>query len=238
MKNILFLGSIIAAIVLSITFFRSPASSTKPKLIAPTSFPFQELTIPALRNRTYVGTLNDKSVYEQYSSYTSYLTSYQSDGLKVNGLLTIPTGKIPVGGWPAIVFVHGYIPPKEYTSTSKYIAYVNSLASSGFVVFKIDLRGHGSSEGGAGGGYFSADYVVDTLNAYAALQASSFINPLRIGLWGHSMAGNTVMRCATIRPEIPAVVIWAGAVYSYEDMQKYRLNDSSYRPNVDIRPIK
>ena len=44
------------------------------------------------------------------------------------------------------------------------------LAQNGFVVFKIDLRGHGDSEGEPGGGYFGADYVTDTLNAHSALE--------------------------------------------------------------------
>ena len=44
------------------------------------------------------------------------------------------------------------------------------------------------------------------------------------------MAGNVVARSLAARLEIPAAVIWAGAVYSYEDLGKFRLNDNSYRP--------
>jgi dipeptidyl aminopeptidase/acylaminoacyl peptidase len=44
------------------------------------------------------------------------------------------------------------------------------------------------------------------------------------------MAGNIVLRSLAARPQIPAAVIWAGAVYSYTDLSKYRLNDQSYRP--------
>ena len=32
---------------------------------------------------------------------------------------------------------------------------------------------------------------------------------------------------------MPAVSIWAGAVYTYEDMQKYRINDGSYQRPPD-----
>ncbi len=110
------------------------------------------------------------------------------------------------------------------------MAYVDYLARNGFVVFKIDLRGHGDSEGEAGGGYFGSDYVVDTLNAYAALQSADFVNPKAVGMWGHSMAGNILLRSFVVKPDIPAVVIWAGAVYSYVDRDKYGINDNSYRP--------
>ncbi len=189
-----------------------------------------ELTIPSLRQRTYQSSLGDLQKISQNSLYTSYLTAYTSDGLKINGLLTEPAGTPPAGGWPAIVFVHGYIPPTQYKTQERYAAYVDYLARNGFVVFKIDLRGHDMSEGTPTGAYYSSGYVIDTLNAYAALQSTSFVNPKEIGLWGHSMAGNIVMRSMTAKPDIPATVIWAGAGYSYEDLLTYRIHDNSYRP--------
>lgn len=198
--------------------------------LSPSPFLFQEMTIPALRSREYTSQLGEKQRLGSFGSYTSYLTSYDSDGFKVNGLLTIPEGVMPEGGWPAIVFVHGYIPPSQYQTTSRYQDHVNALARSGFVVFKIDLRGHGQSEGEPGGGYFGSDYVTDALNARAALQTDQMVNKDKIGLWGHSMAGNVVLRAMAARPEIPASVIWAGAVYTYTDMQEYGIQDNSYTP--------
>lgn len=192
--------------------------------------PYKEMTVPYLRSRSYQGVLGNKNVYQQQGDYTSYLTNFSSDGLKINGLLTIPNEEMPKGGWPAVVFIHGYIPPTLYVTTEKYIDYVDYLARNGFVVFKIDLRGHGDSEGEPGGGYYGSDYIVDTLNARVALSSSGFVNAEKIGLWGHSMAGNVVLRSLAARPEIPAAVIWAGAVYSYEDQRKYGINDNSYRP--------
>lgn len=196
------------------------------------------MTIPYLRERTYTSTLGELQKYQDATNYTAYLTSYTSDGLRINGLLTQPKGEKPAGGWPAIVFVHGYIPPQQYRTTEKYIDYVNTLARNGFVVFKIDLRGHGSSEGDADGGYYSSDYVIDTLNAYAALESADFVDPQRIGLWGHSMAGNILARSFAAKPEIPAVVIWAGAGYTYQDLRDYRINDNSYRPLNSDNPTQ
>ncbi len=192
--------------------------------------PFYDLTIPGLRARQYTSQLAVLQPYQSSGSYNSYLTSYTSDGLKINGLLTRPTGEMPVGGWPAIVFIHGYIPPRTYATTERYISYVDYLARNGFVVFKIDLRGHGDSEGEPGGSYYSSDYIIDTLNAYAALQSTDFVNPKKVGLWGHSMAGNISLRSLAVKPEIPAVVIWAGAGYSYLDLRQYGISDASYQP--------
>lgn len=206
-----------------------PQAAIDQPVVSP--MPFYELTVPYLKSREYSSQLGQLTKHEQYASYDSYLTSYGSDGLKINGLLTIPKDNLQKH--PAIVFVHGYIAPSIYQTTEKYVDYVDYLARNGFVVFKIDLRGHGDSEGDPGGAYYSSDYVVDTLNAYSALQNADFVDSNAIGLWGHSMAGNVVFRSFAVNPSIPAVVIWAGAGYSYEDLVKYGLNDQSYRPPTD-----
>lgn len=191
---------------------------------------FVEMTIPYLRARTYHSELGERTQIASNTAFTTYLTSYTSDGLRINALLTVPAGTAPTGGWPAVVFVHGYIPPTQYQTQEKYVEYVQGLARSGLVVMKIDLRGHGDSEGEPSGAYYSADYIIDTLNAYAALQQSGFVNPQQIGLWGHSMAGNIVLRSLAVKTDIPAAVVWAGAVYTYQDFLDYGIDDTSYQP--------
>lgn len=195
-----------------------------------TPFPFQELTIPYLKKRTYQSQVGELTKYNSQSNYESFLTSYDSDGLQINGLLTIPTTQKPENGYPAIVFIHGYIPPTLYRTEENYASYVDYFASRGFVVFKIDLRGHDESEGEASGAYYSGDYVVDVLNAYSALENMSEVDSSKIGLWGHSMAGNVVFRALAVKPNIPKVVIWAGAVYTYDDFAEFGIDDNSYRP--------
>ena len=201
----------------------------------PTPFPFQEMTIPALKSRSYKSQLGQLEKLSENAFYTSYMTNYDSDGLKVNGLLTVPKKENGGSLYPAIVFVHGYIPPQEYQTNVNYATYVDYLAKSGLVVFKIDLRGHADSEGEAGGAYYSDDYIVDTLNAVEALRSSEIVDPDLIGLWGHSMGGNVVFR-SFAAGNIPAVVIWAGAGYTYSDLQEYMIDDNSYRPQPTDSP--
>src|SRR3990172_9544015 len=104
----------------------------------PKTFEFQEVTIPDLRARTYQSKLGGLEIFSEGPNYTSYLTSYDSDGYRINGFLTIPKGGSAGEKFPAIVFVHGYIPPTLYKTTVNYISYVDYLAKNGFVVFKID----------------------------------------------------------------------------------------------------
>jgi dipeptidyl aminopeptidase/acylaminoacyl peptidase len=48
------------------------------------------------------------------------------------------------------------------------------------------------------------------------------------------MSGNVALRSFAVKPAIPAVVIWAGAVYSYADREKYGISDASYQPSSNI----
>lgn len=239
-RRIVFFSAIILFIILCVLGFvsragRSNDSADTSKKIAgqsptPKPFVFQEMTIPYLRQQTFESNITQLEKIGEYAAYTSYRASYLSDGLTIYGLLTIPKGEPPTKKWPAIIFLHGYIPSTVYTTTGQYVAYVDYLARNGFVVFKPDYRGHDKSQGEPGGAYNSGDYLIDTLNAYDAVSKLSYVNPDGIGLWGHSMSGNVSMRVFAVRPTIPAVVIWAGAVYTYADMQEYRISDGSYRP--------
>jgi dipeptidyl aminopeptidase/acylaminoacyl peptidase len=152
------------------------------------------------------------------SNYTRHIASYLSDGLKIYGLLTIPKGEKPASGWPAIIFNHGYIPPAQYRTTERYVAYQDGFARNGYVTFKPDYRGHGSSEGEPSGAYGSPDYAVDVLNAVASLKRLPDADPNRIGMWGHSMGGSLTLRSMVIDPDIKAGVIWAGVVAPYSDL--------------------
>ena len=188
-----------------------------------------DLTIPALLEREIEGSeITFERTLANGFNYYQHIVSYISEGNKIYGLLTIPFGNVPEGGFKAIVFNHGYIPPSTYRTTERYVAYVDALARNGFVVFKIDMRGHGDSEGEPSGSYFSPAYTIDAISALKSLQTLDFVDPDGIGMWGHSMAGNLVMRAMLIEPAIKAGVIWAGAVYSYDDFAIYAISDPSF----------
>jgi len=201
----------------------TPAPSFTPTVTAtptvtPTPTP-HPLTMEAMRSREYPGSdIIIEQTLDPGSNYYRYVASYLSDGLKIYGLLTVPYATAAEGGWPAIVFNHGFIPPDEYRTTERYVAYVNALATNGYVVFKIDYRGHGDSEGDATGGYSSPAYTVDVLNAVSSLQRYPGVNPEKMGLWGHSMGGHLTLRSMVTVKSIKVGVIWAGVVGSYQDM--------------------
>jgi len=168
------------------------------------------LSIESLRNGEYPGSeITIEQTLDSGSNYSRYIASYKSEGLKIYALLTIPNGEKPETGWPVIIFNHGYIPPSQYQTTEGYISYVDYLARNGFVVFKIDLRGNGRSEGDPSGSYFSSAYTIDAISALKSLQKFEKVDPKRIGIWGHSNGGHIALAVLEITGKNYPTVLWA-----------------------------
>ncbi|MEK7165359.1 MAG: alpha/beta fold hydrolase [Patescibacteria group bacterium] len=177
------------------------------------------LTINNLRQGSYPGSeMLIEETLESGINYKRYIASYKSENLQIFGLLTVPESKMPASGWPVIVFNHGYIPPNQYRTTEKYVAYVDGFARSGYIVFKPDYRGHGNSEGEPSGAYGSNGYVIDVLNAVASVKKLKNADANRIGMWGHSLGGFITLRAMVVSKDVKAGVIWAGVVGSYPDL--------------------
>jgi len=214
----------------------SPATASPPtatSTVTPTSTPsptptLHPLSIAFLRDADFPGSvINIEEVLSSGANYHRYLASYWSEGLRIYALLTVSFGEPPVSGWPAIIFNHGFIPPDEYRTTERYVAYLDGFARNGYIVFRSDYRGHGDSDGLAQGGYGSPDYTLDVLNALAAVRNFELADPARVGMWGHSMGGYITLRAMVASDDIRAGVIWAGVVASYPDLlERWRRSNS------------
>jgi len=191
--------------------------------LTPTATPIiHPLMIEVMRQQEYPGS---QIVFEETLGpgfgYDRYIVSYLSEGYKIYALLTIPRGERPASGWPVVIFNHGYIPPSQYRTTERYVAYVDGFARHGYIVLKSDYRGHGNSEGSAVGGYGSPAYTADVLNGLASIKQYTDADPNRIAMWGHSMGGQVTLRAMVVSNDIKAGVIWGGVVGSYPDLLKH-----------------
>jgi fermentation-respiration switch protein FrsA (DUF1100 family) len=196
----------------------TPTPTVTPTL-TPTPTPTHPLMIEVMRQQAYPGSeITIEETLDPGSNYDRYIASYLSEGLKIYALLTVPRGEKPESGWPVVIFNHGYIPPDQYRTTERYVAYVDAFARNGYIVFKSDYRGHGDSEGEAAGGYGSPAYTIDVLNAVSSMKNYPDADPDRIGMWGHSLGGNITLRSMVVTEDIKAGVIWAGVVASYPDL--------------------
>lgn len=198
------------------TVYVQPPVHAPPAPSGPILHPLQ---IEAMRAREYPGSdIVIERVLEPGVNYSRYYVSYLSDGLKIYALMTVPNGEKPFSGWPVVIFNHGYIPPDVYRTTERYIAYVDQIARSGYIVFRSDYRGHDRSEGAPGGIYTRPNYSIDVLNAVGSIKRYPDADPNRIGMWGHSMGGYITLRSMIVSNDIKAGVIWAGVVARYPDL--------------------
>src|SRR5687768_14678459 len=101
----LVLGFVLAIAVFSFKNFgtKQLAENVTPQIAqkamaSPSPFPFEELTIPYLRAKEFKSSLGELQPVSENQNYISYLTSYHSEGLKINGLLTKPNTDEPEGG--------------------------------------------------------------------------------------------------------------------------------------------
>ncbi len=220
-----------------------PASTATPQPSAtptdtptPTATPPHLLSIAYLQNQDYPSSeLVVEEILPNGPNYFQRIVSYQSEGLKIRALLTVPFGETPENGWPVVIFNHGFIPPDVYRTTERYVAYVAGFATNGYIVLRSDYRGHDQSEGEARGAYGRPDYTIDVLNAVAAMKAYPLADPGRIGMWGHSMGGYITLRSMIVDPGIQAGVIWAGVVGPYPnifDRDNFRIDAT---PSVEGR---
>ena len=216
----LFLAGTVSFIFLRIRPNATPKITSQTDKSKTAPYTDNPLSVIDMRAKTYPGSdLVIEQTLPSGVNYSQFIASYKSDGLKIYGLLTIPNGKKPSTGWPVIIFNHGYIPPEQYRTTERYVAYVAAFARNGYIVFKSDYRGNGSSEGQPEGAYYSPAYATDVLNALSSLKRYKDVDPNRIGMWGHSMGGNITLRDLVVDPkDIKAAVIWGGVVGTYDDL--------------------
>jgi len=113
-----------------------------------------------------------------------------SDGVKLSAWY------IPSQNGAVILVAHGY-------GATRLEDYCVLFASHGYGVLAWDFRAHGKS-----GGDFSTLGYYEQLDVEAALDyALSQPNVKRVGAWGGSMGGATIVLTAAHRPEIEALVI-------------------------------
>ena len=176
-------------------------------------------TIAGMRDRDYPG--SEVTIEQNLGvkhNFDQHVVSYRSDGFKIFALLTVPRGTPPEGGWPVIIFNHGSIPPAQYSTTERYIAYIDYFARRGYVVFKSDYRGHGESEGIADGGWYAPTYVTDVLNGLSSVQKLPYVNAEKIGMWGHSSGGQITISSMVVSQDIKVGVIWAGLTATHDQL--------------------
>ncbi len=180
---------------------------------------------------------------------------FQSDGLKIAGLIDIPPDYKAGERRPAFIVLHGFGGNKDGQGQA---VVAKQFAEWGYVTLRIDFRGCGESEG-EHGRIICLDQVADTRNALSFLSTRPEVAPQRIALVGSSFGaavavftGGADRRVAAViscggwgngerkfRGQHPTPEAWAKFTRMLEEgrRQRERTGKSLMVPRYDIVPI-
>ncbi len=165
-------------------------------------------------------TIEVLNILTENEHFTRYQIAYPSDDLRITGVMNVPkrANYRAMAGyfssmaansprWPVILLNHGHYTPADYypgKGTELEAAY---LAQHGYVTIASDYRGYADSEGPVGS-HFDPGWTHDVLNLLDTLPNLDFIDPKRVGIWGHSTGGEIALQIITIRDSVDAVVLF------------------------------
>jgi dipeptidyl aminopeptidase/acylaminoacyl peptidase len=191
------------------------------------------LTIADLRDRSFGGgAIEIGEVYLRGPGYTTYRISYPVDGLRLTGLLHVPSGK---GPFPVLIANRGYIEPERYQPGMDSRAFADYFVRRGYLVVAPDYRGYGG--GDAGPNPFYTGYYADVLAIIPLAQALPMARPGKVGMWGHSRGASITVAASTISDQIAAAVVYAPAPADLAADYARRQRQSSNRPGEDTWPF-
>jgi len=186
---------------------RLPSSTPRPtNTPTPTSTPdpLWRYYITGMRGERYTGSqVQIHGLFGRAPKFTSYLVFYESNSLRISGLMNVPNGR---GPFPVIILCHGYIHPDKYATGNDTWRQADYLAEHGYLTIAPDYRSHAASDNGVS--FFHIGYATDVLNLIASLDTVEKADRRRIGLWGHSMGGGVALKAGVVSKKVDAVVVW------------------------------
>ena len=133
---------------------------------------------------------------------TEQAVTFPSAGLKLSGVVHIPSGMRPGERRAAFIVLHGFGSNKTSSNTMQPTKVLGEL---GYVVLRFDMRGCGESEGEFGR-VICLEQVEDTRSALTFLAGHPAVDPERIGVIGSSFGGAVAVYTGGVDERVAAVV--------------------------------
>ena len=196
----------------------------------------EDFFIEAMRGHDYPGSaIVTDGVVSDGPGYTKYTIHYESDGLKITGLMSVPKRPGPL---PAVILNHGFYPVPGYKPGDGTSREMDYLAERGYITVAPDYRSHAGSDEYPDP-YLTRDaYAIDILNLQASLAADRRVQKDAIGVWGHSMGGGNTLKAIAIRPHLFKAAVVYGSMNA-DESQNYRqittVWNPAYKPEFDKR---
>ena len=150
----------------------------------------------------------------------SRTVSFYSEGTRLSGDLFLPDGLTPGEQRAGIVLCHGYTGVRNLylPDTAK------ALTDAGYVVLTFDYKGWGDSDGSKSR-LSPYGRVIDSQAALTFLGAQDMVDSDRLGIYGTSYGGATVVWTAAVDPRVKAVVSVVGIGHGHRWMRSVRRPD-------------
>ena len=132
--------------------------------------------------------------------------TFDSQGLKLSGVLHIPDNLAPGERRPACLVLHGFGSNK---GSKACISPAKLLETWGYVALRFDMRGCGESEGPRAH-IICLEQVEDTKSAVTYLMSRPEVDPAKIACAGHSFGAAVAVYTGGIDPRIAAVISSGG----------------------------
>ncbi len=145
------------------------------------------------------------------------VVKFKSEGINCAGDLYLPPGFSSSRSYPGLVLGHGTAQTRK-----SLVGQGEFFSRAGYVVLAIDYRSFGESEGEPRGQLFPLVQVEDFRNGVSFLQRTPGVNRDRIGIWGTSNSGGTVIYAAAVDTRIKAVVSQVPVVNHFRWMRWLR----------------
>lgn len=133
---------------------------------------------------------------------TEQAVTFTSAGLKLSGVVHVPSGMRAGERRAAFIVLHGFGSNKTSSNTMQPTKVLGEL---GYVVLRFDMRGCGESEGEFGR-VICLEQVEDTRNALTFLADHPAVDPERIGVIGSSFGGAVAVYTGGVDKRVAAVV--------------------------------
>jgi dipeptidyl aminopeptidase/acylaminoacyl peptidase len=132
--------------------------------------------------------------------------TFESDGLRLSGVVRVPAGLKPGERRPAFLVLHGFGSNKSSHNVTLPCDLFDNL---GYASLRFDMRGCGESEGERGR-LICLEQVSDTSNALTFLARHPQIDPKRIAVIGSSFGAAVAVYTGGVDPRIAAVISSGG----------------------------
>jgi dipeptidyl aminopeptidase/acylaminoacyl peptidase len=150
-------------------------------------------------------------LYKNTPIDVEYVNIKTHDNTSLTGYVFIPSHQ---SNLPAVIIHHGfgngakenfYLTPKTYSKGLQSMPLAEELAKAGFISFVYDQRGTGES-----GGKFSIESRISDIEYILQyIKKVPYINPNKIGIFGHSLGAYISSVAAAIYKDFKAATLWS-----------------------------